>query len=208
MIDPSTHVHPTADIEADVSIGGGTAVWHHAQIRTGARVGSECVIGRDVFIDEGVVVGDRVKIQNGALLFHGVTVEEGAFIGPNATLTNDRFPRSITPDGRLAKSGDWLVSPIVVRRGASIGAAATIVAGHEIGPFATVGAGAVVTHDIPGYALVVGNPARRIGWVCVCGRRLDQGDQIEVSSLTCSACGSGYTIEHEQCVPDGAQRVP
>ena len=206
MIAPSARVHPSADVESEVTIGPGTSVWNRAQLRNRVRIGAECVIGRDVFIDEGVVVGDRVKIQNGALLFHGVTVEEGAFIGPNATLTNDRFPRSITSDGRLARGGDWEVSPIVVRRGASIGAAATIVAGHDIGPFATVGAGAVVTHDVPGYALVVGNPARRIGWVCACGRRLDHGEQIEVSSLTCSACGSRYTIEGEHCVPDGAGR--
>ena len=141
-------------------------------MRTRARIGAECVIGRDAFIDEGVEIGDRVKIQNAALVYHGVTVEDGVFIGPNAILTNDRFPRSITATGELARADDWVVSPIRLRTGASIGAGAVVVAGRDVGRFATVGAGAVVTRSVPDHALVAGNPARRIGWVCACGRRL------------------------------------
>ena len=144
-------------------------------MRTGARIGAECVIGRDAFIDEGVEIGDRVKIQNAALVYHGVTVEDGVFIGPNAILTNDRFPRAITATGELARADDWVVSPIRLRTGASIGAGAVVVAGCDVGRFATVGAGAVVTRAVPDHALVVGNPARRIGWVCACGRRLVDG---------------------------------
>ena len=139
---------------------------------SGARIGAECIIGRDAFIDEGVHLGDRVKVQNGALVYHGVTVEDGVFIGPGAILTNDRFPRAITSTGDLARGDDWTVSPILIRKGASIGAGAIVVAGVDVGSFALVGAGAVVTRPVANYALVVGNPARRIGWVCACGARL------------------------------------
>ncbi len=172
MIDPSARVHASADLEADVSVGPRTSIWHRAQIRVGARIGADCVIGRDAFIDEGVVLGDKVKIQNGALVYHGVTVEDGVFIGPGAILTNDRYPRAITVTGDLARADDWTVSPIVLRHGCSIGAGAVVVAGVDVGSFATVGAGAVVTRTVPGQALVAGNPARRLGWVCVCGARL------------------------------------
>ena len=127
------------------------------------------MIGRDAFIDEGVTLGNRVKIQNLALVYHGVTVEDGVFIGPNAILTNDRYPRAITAAGELARADDWTVSPITLRHGCSIGAGAVVVAGTDVGRFATVGAGSVVTRDVPDHALVVGSPARRIGWVCACG---------------------------------------
>ena len=139
MIDPSARVHASADVEADVSVGPGTSVWHRAQLRTGARIGAECVIGRDAFIDEGVSLGDRVKVQNGALVYHGVTVEDGVFIGPGAILTNDRTPRAITSSGDLARASDWTVSPITLRKGCSIGAGAIVVAGVDVGSFALVG---------------------------------------------------------------------
>jgi UDP-2-acetamido-3-amino-2,3-dideoxy-glucuronate N-acetyltransferase len=176
VIDPSARVHASADLEADVSVGPGTSIWHRAQIRVGARIGAECIIGRDAFIDEGVQLGDRVKVQNGALIYHGVTVEDGVFIGPGAILTNDRYPRAITSTGELARGDDWTVSPIVIRKGASVGAGAVVVAGVDVGSFALVGAGAVVTRPVTDYALVVGNPARRIGWVCACGARLTDAD--------------------------------
>ena len=205
MIHPSARVHPSADLEADVSIGAGSSVWHRAQLRIGATVGAECVIGRDAFIDEGVTLGDRVKIQNGALVYHGVTVESGVFIGPGAILTNDRYPRAITATGQLARGDDWTVSPIRLREGCSIGAGAVVVAGTEVGRFATVGAGAVVTRNVPDNALVAGNPARRIGWVCACGQRLQDaagrpapavaaGDSAGDSAgqLSCPGCGRTY----------------
>jgi acetyltransferase-like isoleucine patch superfamily enzyme len=176
VIDHSARIHPTADLEPDVAVGAGTSVWHRAQIRTGASIGAECVIARDVFIDEAVTIGNRVKIQNGALIYHGVTVEDGVFIGPGAILTNDRFPRAITSTGDLARAEDWTVSPIILSHGCSIGAGAVVVAGVTVGQWATVGAGAVVTHDVPGHALVAGNPARRLGWMCACGVRLVRSD--------------------------------
>ena len=168
-------------------------MWNHAQIRRGARIGRDGVIGRDVFIDEAVTLGDRVKIQNRALVYHGVTIADGVFIGPGAILTNDRRPRSLNADGRLARAVDWMVSPIRVAIGASIGAGAVVVAGRDVGPYAMVGAGAVVTHDVPAHALVVGNPARQIGWVCVCGERLaETADGATSTALACPTCARRY----------------
>ena len=141
MIDPSARVHPTADIEADVTVGPRTSIWNRAQVRRGAPIGAECVVGRDAFIDEDVVIGDRVKIQNAALVYHGVTVEDGVFIGPNAILTNDRFPRAITADGRPRPCRRLGREPDPPATGASIGAGAVVVAGNDVGRFATVGAG-------------------------------------------------------------------
>ena len=202
MIDPSARVHGTADLEDDVTVGSGTSIWHRAQVRTGARIGRDCVIGRDVFIDEGVSVGDRVKIQNAALVYHGVTVGDGVFIGPGAILTNDRHPRALTSAGDLARAADWAVSPILLGHGSSIGAGAIVVAGCEVGTFAMVGAGAVVTHDVPAHAMVAGSPARVIGWVCACGHRLQDSTGHPAPAtreryaidpeLSCSVCGRHY----------------
>jgi len=207
VIHPSARVHPSADLEPDVEVGERTSIWHRAQIRTGARIGADCVIGRDAFIDEGVVLGDRVKIQNAALVYHGVSVEDGVFIGPGAILTNDRYPRAITSAGDLARAEDWTVSPIALRYGSSIGAGAVVVAGIEVGRFATVGAGAVVTRDVPAHALVAGSPARRLGWVCACGMRLldSEGEPAQAhpphyardTAMHCPSCGRIYTY-----VPD------
>jgi UDP-2-acetamido-3-amino-2,3-dideoxy-glucuronate N-acetyltransferase len=207
VIDPSARVHATADLEPDVSVGPGTSIWHRAQLRTGATIGAECVIGRDAFIDEGVTIGNRVKIQNAALVYHGVTVEDGVFIGPNAILTNDRYPRAITSTGDLAAASDWEVSPITLRVGSSIGAGAVIVAGVDVGKFAMVGAGAVVTKNVTNHSLVAGNPAKRIGWVCACGERLvdANGDPVPAepdryaahTELICAGCRRTYTY-----VPD------
>jgi acetyltransferase-like isoleucine patch superfamily enzyme len=202
VIDPSARVHATADLEPGVTVGPGTSIWHRAQVRTGARLGADCVVGRDVFIDEDVTIGDRVKIQNLALVYHGVTVGNGVFIGPNAILTNDRYPRAVTSTGELARAADWEISPIALEDGCSIGAGAVVVAGVTVGRFATVGAGAVVTRDVPSHALVVGSPAHRIGWVCACGARLMDADGEPAAAipppyaahreLHCGSCGRVY----------------
>jgi UDP-2-acetamido-3-amino-2,3-dideoxy-glucuronate N-acetyltransferase len=205
VIDPAARVHPSADLEADVSVGPGTSIWQRAQVRSGARIGAECVIGRDAFIDVGVPIGNRVKIQNAALVYHGVTVEDGVFIGPNAIMTNDRFPRAITATGELARADDWEVSPILLRTGSAIGAGAVVVAGTTVGRFATVGAGSVVTRDVPDHALVAGNPARRLGWVCFCGQRLVDGagartTPAHTGDAACARCGTRFEITGETCV--------
>ena len=201
VIDPTARVHASADLESDVSVGPGSSVWNRAVLRNGASIGAECIIGRDAFIDEGVRLGDRVKVQNGALVYHGVTVGNGVFIGPGAILTNDRYPRAVTATGQLARGEDWVVSPIELADGCSIGAGAVVVAGTRVGRFATVGAGAIVTRDVPDYALVAGNPAHRIGWVCACGTRLtdDSGSNASPNpspdtSLGCPKCGRRFAF--------------
>jgi len=178
----------TAVVAEDAIVGPATRVWHFAQIREGARIGAQCNVGKGVYVGAGVTVGDRCKIENNASLFEGLTVEDRVFIGPHVVFTNDRSPRATNPDGSLQTTADWTVGKTTVRRGASIGAAAVIIPGLEIGRYAMVGAGAVVTHDVPAHAVVVGNPARRIGWTCVCGReRLANGPRGE-EELRCDRC--------------------
>ena len=169
----SVHIHPTAEVSPLATIGEGTKIWHQAQVRERARIGRSCVIGKGAYIDFDVVIGDQVKIQNGAFIYHGATIEDGVFVGPHACLTNDKLPRAITPDGELKRDADWEVGKILVQYGASIGAGAIILPGVTVGRFAMVGSGAVVTRDVAAHALVVGNPARQVGFVCACGQRLE-----------------------------------
>jgi UDP-2-acetamido-3-amino-2,3-dideoxy-glucuronate N-acetyltransferase len=167
-------VHPTAIVEDDATVGDGTYLWHHVMVRRGAIIGSQCILGYGVHIDTDVIVGNRVKIQNYVSVFHGVTIEDGVFVGPHAVFTNDKFPRAINSDGTLKSTDDWVVSETRVGYGATIGANATIVCGITLGKWSMVGAGSVVTKDVPDYGLVVGNPARLIGYVTPGGQRVDQ----------------------------------
>ena len=206
-------IHPSADVSADARLGERTKIWNRAQVREGVVIGDDCIVGKDAYIDFGVRIGDKVKIQNAALVYHGVTVESGVFIGPGAILTNDRFPRSITADGELAGNDDWVLSRITLGYGSSIGAGSVVVAGCDVGRFATVGAGSVVTRTVPAHALVVGNPARRLGWVCACGRRLlDAGGASFPAradgTASCAACGRTYEITDDACVEVGGKNVP
>jgi|tagenome__1003787_1003787.scaffolds.fasta_scaffold20772797_2 UDP-2-acetamido-3-amino-2,3-dideoxy-glucuronate N-acetyltransferase len=150
-------VHPSADVEDGAQIGPGTKVWHIAHIRSSATIGADCVIGRNVYVDANAVVGSRVKIQNNVSVYQGVTIEDDVFVGPCAVFTNDLRPR--------AHNADWKITPTLVRRGASIGANATLVCGIEVGEHAMIAAGSVVTKDVQPYQLVAGNPARPRGWV-------------------------------------------
>jgi UDP-2-acetamido-3-amino-2,3-dideoxy-glucuronate N-acetyltransferase len=164
--------HATADVSPQATIGQGAKIWQHCQVREGAVIGRNCILSKGVYIDFGVRIGDNVKIQNGISVYHGVTLEDGVFCGPHCVFTNDKQPRAINPDGSLKSADDWSLSQTLVRTGASIGAHATIVCGVTIGKWAMIGAGAVVTRDVPDYGLVYGNPARLHGFVCPCGEKL------------------------------------
>ncbi len=170
-------IHPSAEVEADVVIGENTKIWHLCHIRRGAHIGSECVLGRGVFVDAGVQIGSRVKIQNYVSVFHGVTIEDGVFVGPHVCFTNDLWPRAINPDLSLKSADDWVLSTTLVKVGAALGANSTIVCGITIGRWAMVGSGSVVTKDVPDYALVVGNPARIIGYVTASGNRVATAEE-------------------------------
>ena len=172
MLDRSFYVHPTAEVETDAQIGAGTRIWRQAQVRAHASIGEQCNIGKGVYVDSDVHIGSRVKIQNHVSVFEGVTIQDGVFIGPHVCFTNDMYPRAITPDGQLKSADDWEVTPTLVKYGASLGAGSVIVCGVTIGEFALIGAGSVVTHDVPPHALVFGNPARFHAHVCHCARRL------------------------------------
>jgi len=175
---PNVRIHPTAEVSPKAQIGAGTRIWHWVQIREGAVVGENCIVGKDCYIDFDVKVGSNVKIQNGSYLYHGLTVEDGVFIGPRVVFTNDVYPRSITPDGQLKGNDDWEVGPIIIKYGASIGTGAIVIPNVTVGEFALVAAGAVVSRSVPDYGLVVGVPARLVGYVCKCGRKLEQkGDE-------------------------------
>ena len=160
---PAPTVHPTAQVSPEATLGAGTSVWNWVQIREGARLGTQCIIAKGVYIDFGVQIGNRVKIQNHVSLYHGVTLEDGVFVGPHVCFTNDRLPRAINADGTLKGDSDWTVTPILVRTGAALGANSVILPGVTIGRWALVGAGAVVTRDVPDHGLVLGNPARLVG---------------------------------------------
>jgi len=179
----------TADVDDRSVLGDGTLVWHLAQVREDVVVGQECIIGRGAYLGPGVQVGDRCKIQNYALVYEPAVLEDGVFVGPAVVFTNDYFPRAVTPDGVLKSGDDWHAVGVVVREGASIGARAVCVAPVTIGRWATVAAGAVVTRDVPDFALVAGVPARRIRWV---GRAGEPLQAAGAGVWSCPRTGSLY----------------
>ena len=182
-------IAPTADVDPRAEIGEGTRIWHLAQIREDATLGANCTIGRGAYVGPGVVIGDNVKLQNHALVYEPARLADGVFVGPAAVLTNDEYPRAVTPEGRLKTGDDWHAVGVTIGEGAAIGARAVCVAPVTVGRWALVAAGAVVTKDVPDFALVVGVPARRIGWVGRAGRPLAaKGDGVWV----CPATGAEY----------------
>lgn len=182
-------VHPTSVVDDDVKIGDGTKIWHFSHIQSGARIGAGCSLGQNVNVSNNVRVGDGCKIQNNVSLFEGVELEDDVFCGPSCVFTNDLTPRAKYPKGPAA------YKKTLIRRGASIGANATVVCGHSIGKWAMIAAGAVVTSDVPDHALMMGVPARIRGWVCECGKVLPD-------DLVCGSCGRGYKE-----VPEGLEEV-
>ena len=158
-------IHPTASVDSRAEIGAGSRVWINVQIRENAKIGAGCILSKDVYIDHAVTIGDRCKVQNSVSVYNGVTIGDDVFVGPNACFTNDKVPR--------ANNADWSVTATFVNSGASIGANATIVCGITIGEFAMVAAGSVVTKDVAPYSLVMGNPARHVGFVDEAGNRVE-----------------------------------
>lgn len=182
-------IHPLAVIDEGAKIGDGTRIWHFAHVRGSAAIGKRCNIGKDVYIDANVVIGNNVKIQNGVSIYNGVTIEDDVFCGPHMTFTNDLYPRAF--------SETWEIVKTRVKRGASIGANATIVCNITLGEYCMVGSGAVVTHDVPAHGLVVGNPARIVGFVCKCGLPLSKEVSRSDKSIImqCSKCNLKIEIQ-------------
>jgi UDP-2-acetamido-3-amino-2,3-dideoxy-glucuronate N-acetyltransferase len=177
------YVHPSSVVEQPATIGGGTRIWHFCHVMPGATIGSDCVLGQNVFVARNVRIGNNVKVENNVSLFEGVSLEDDVFCGPSSVFTNVVNPRS-----HVSRKHEFRPTP--VGRGASIGANAVIVCGHSIGRYAFVGAGSVVTHDVPDYALVYGNPAVLQGWMCACGARLP----LKGAGTVCPACGASYRL--------------
>ena len=173
-------VHQTAEVSEKAHIGEGTKLWNLAQVREESIIGKNCIISKNVYIDAKAKIGNNVKIQNNVNVYHGVTIEDNVFLGPSMTFTNDLYPRAL--------NSDWEITETLVKQGASIGANATIVCGVTIGEYATVGSGSVVTKDVPRQALVVGNPAKQIGWVCECGFKLGEDG-------LCVSCGKKFCFK-------------
>lgn len=172
-------IHPSANVAKDVRIGEGTKIWINVQVRENAEIGNDCIISKDVYIDHAVKIGNRCKIQNSVSVYNGVTIQDEVFIGPSVAFTNDRIPRAF--------NAEWKVTPTLVERGASVGANATVLCGVVIGRFSMVAAGSVVTKNVPSHALVMGNPAKVVAYVCECGNRLDDAGK-------CQACGKTIVL--------------
>lgn len=192
----TTTVSPTgvriaegAQVHDTATLGSGTSVWELAQIREGATLGESCVVGRGAYIGTDVSIGANVKIQNYALVYEPATLADGVFVGPAVVLTNDHNPRSVDPEGALKRAADWEPVGVTVEEGASLGARAVCVAPVRVGRWAMVAAGAVVTRDVPDFALVAGVPARRIGWVGRAGERLDE---VSPGVWQCGRSGDRY----------------
>jgi len=164
-------IHETAEVEDNVEIGENTKIWHHVHIRENAKIGKNCNIGKGAYIDRDVKIGDNCKIQNYACIYKGVEIEDNVFIGPHVVFTNDLYPRSFI-------WGDTKITKTIVRKGASIGANSTIICGITIGKYSMIGAGSVVTKDVPSHGLVYGNPSILKGYVCECGTKLIKKNNI------------------------------
>lgn len=194
-------VHATAVVDAGAMLGPGVRVWHFVHVSAGARVGAGSVLGQNVYIGPGVTVGAGVKIQNNVSLYSGVEVEDDVFLGPSCVFTNVRHPRA-----HVERKEEF--APTRLGRGATVGANATLVCGNDLGPYAFVGAGSVVTRAVQAHALVAGNPARRMAWACRCGEKLPEPAGAPASAsareTTCARCGERYHVSADVCAPIGA----
>ncbi|MDJ1370963.1 acyltransferase [Gulosibacter molinativorax] len=189
---PNTRIEASADISSEAHVGEGTTIWHLAHVREDARLGKNCILGRGAYVGPGVTLGDNCKVQNYALVYEPAVLEDGVFIGPAVVLTNDTYPRAINPDGSLKSADDWDAVGVTIQQGAAIGARAVCVAPVTIGAWAMVAAGAVVNKDVPDFALMVGVPARQLGWVGKTGHRL----KLEGDVWVCPDTGDRF-VENE-----------
>ena len=171
-------IHKSAFVSDKAIIGEGTKIWNQVQVRENAQIGKNCILSKNVYIDFDIKIGNNVKVQNNVSVYHGVTIEDGVFVGPHVCFTNDKNPRAINPDETLKSGDDWEVSKILIKKGASIGANATILPGVTIGEFALIGAGSVVTKNVPNFMIVYGNPAKLNGYVCKCGKKINKENNI------------------------------
>ena len=178
-ISSNIFIHPTAIIEKNVTIGPGSKIWMNVQIRNNASIGDNCIISKDVFIDHSVQIGSGCKIQNSVSIYNGVHIGDDVFVGPHTSFTNDKVPRAFNVN--------WKITPTFISKGVSLGANSTIVCGVTLGEYCMVAAGSVVTKDIPSYALVMGNPAKVVAYICKCGTRLNEQNK-------CSACSRLFDI--------------
>jgi UDP-2-acetamido-3-amino-2,3-dideoxy-glucuronate N-acetyltransferase len=172
MKSQNVFIHPTAEVDAKAKLGSGSRVWNLAQVREGAVIGESCNIGKGAYIDINVVIGNRCKIQNGVYVYHGATVEDGVLLGPGSMILNDKYPRAINADGSFKSDSDWTVGPSRIGYGATVGGGAIVTAGVNVGKWALIGAGTVVTRNVPDFGIVYGNPGRLYGFVCHCGAKL------------------------------------
>lgn len=187
-IHKNAFVHESSYVDDNVTVGSGTKIWHFSHILTNCHIGKDCSLGQNVVVGPNVVVGNRVKIQNNVSVYEGVTLEDGVFCGPSCVFTNVNNPRS-----EIVRKDEYRET--IVRRGASIGANATIICGHDLGEYCFIAAGAVVTSEVPAYALMVGTPARRVGWISKAGGRL--GDD-----MVCPIDGTAYKFISPNCIEE------
>lgn len=184
----SIFVHKSAEVSPKAKVGDGSKIWNNVQVRENAKIGKNCIIGKSTYIDKNVVIGNNVKVQNFVSIYDGVTIEDDVFIGPHVCFTNDMYPRAFNKKWKIVKT--------LVKKGASIGANATIICGITIGEYTLVGAGAVVTKDAPAHALVVGSPAKIIGFACSCAHPLKKIKQIKNKTIMkCTSCKKQLEIK-------------
>jgi acetyltransferase-like isoleucine patch superfamily enzyme len=191
----NVYVDSTAFIDEEVNVGNGTKIWHFVHIMKDAKIGKNCIIADYVYVGRDVIIGDNVKIENRATIFNGVTIQDDAFIGPHVVFTNDLYPRSTTPD--------WKILPTSVKKGASLGAGSVIVCGVTIGEYALIGAGSVVTRNVPPYSLAYGNPARVRGFICRCGKKFEVVKKTEKNVfMKCNCCKASLQMSTNEFIID------
>ncbi|MHA1912145.1 MAG: acyltransferase [Candidatus Kariarchaeaceae archaeon] len=180
-------IHPTAIVEDGAKIASGTMIWHFVHIRSGSEIGSNCIFGKGAYVDTGVKIGNNVKVQNLVSIYQGVEIEDDVFVGPHVCFTNDLVPRAVNID--------WQIVETLIKKGVSIGANSTIVCGTVLGEYSMIGAGSVVTKDVPPHALVFGNPAKVKGYVCFCGEKI-AGPKITDQEISCIKCGKKVSLHN------------